>query len=240
METILSFLDAGDLPSALEAAGFVRTSTEALSCYEAVLMETLMRSEEMKDDGVELAARPLLGKLWTLRQRCVEDATASGDATRSIARIDRLFRRFVRHMLVHSRFGAALGVASRLMACDSPHSVELMREVGRWAMLGRDDHTSRLALLVLRDRAGASSGSDDMGDADVAAALAKRIARMVATNPARLSSQDSLLAGVYYEATGRLQDAGRAYAQYHGTQKYRVGQVDAQMNEVAATGPRRV
>ena len=240
MDIILSYLDAGDLPSAVEAAGFVRTSTEALSCYEAVLMATLMCSEEMKDDGVELAARPLLGKLWTLRQHTVEDATASGDATRSIARIDRLFRRFVRHMLVNSRFGAALGVASRLMACDSPHSEELMREVGRWALLGHDVHTSRLALLILRERAGASLRADDMGDEDSADALAKRIKRMLSTNPARLSSHDSLLAGLHYEASGRLQDAGRAYAQYHGTQKYRVGQVDAQMNEVAATGPRRV
>ena len=116
---LLSFLDAGDLPAAVEAVGFVRTSSEALASYEAALMATLLRAEESHDAHVELAARPLLGKLWTLRAQCAEDATMS-DAPRAIVRIDRLFTRWVRHMLAHRSFGAALEVASRLIAVGSP------------------------------------------------------------------------------------------------------------------------
>ena len=44
-----------------------------------------------------------------------------------------------------------------------------------------------------------------------------------------------MLVGAYFETTGRLQDAGRVYSQYHGTQKYRVGQVDAVMNAVQSS-----
>ena len=110
--------------------------------------------------------------------------------------------------------------------------------MGRWAVHGRDERTSRLALLIVRQAAAAAGGgdaTDDVGDAATAHTLAERIEKMALSNPARLGAKDSMLVGAYFETTGRLQDAGRVYSQYHGTQKYRVGQVDAVMNAVQSS-----